>query len=340
MVGGSSGVRYGDDTVASNDSIVRICGGFAPGVGVANGEWSPEPGSISGSAFTDWNRNGARDTDEPGLSGVQVSLSGAATGSAVTNSNGGYTLSDVASGLYPVNAPVSVGSLSGNPTPLAVNLTSGENRRGVDFPYTEATQPVCTASAPSGSPTRLNLTLRDGSGLRRIVVRVVSNFQVAINGGAPTSGDFAVTATQSNAAQAASVELDVVDAFGNQVSCGSTVPASTTPVPQPPTPPAPPKPGDGDVIHRELSGRGRLDIEIVKVNGTMRHVTIRNGRQGLEHVEVWVNHRWFLSGRLQDGQVKTIDIGRALVAGKKNRIVLVGRGRRHDSAAVTISSRP
>ena len=350
MVGGSSGVRYGDDAVASNDSIVRICGGFAPGVGVANGEWSPEPGSISGSAFADWNRNGARDTDEPGLSGVQISLSGAATGSAVTNSNGGYTLSDVASGLYSVSAPVSVGSLSGNPTPLAVNLGSGENRAAVDFPYTEATQPVCTVGAPSGSPTRVNLTLRDGSGLRRIVVRVVSNFSVAINGGAPvtgpvtlnlptpTTGDFAVTATQSNTAQAASVELDVVDAFGNQVSCGSTVPASTTPMPEPSVP-QPPPPGDGDVIHRELSGRGRLDIEIVKVNGTMRYVTIRNGRQGLEHVEVWVNHRWFLSGKLQDGQVKTIDIGRALVAGKKNRIVLVGRGRRYDSAIVTISSR-
>jgi hypothetical protein len=93
------------------------------------------------------------------------------------------------------------------------------------------------------------------------------------------------------------------------------------------------------VIHRELSGRGRLDIEIVKVNGTMRYVTIRNGRQGLEHVEVWVNHRWFLSGKLKDGQVKTIDISRALVAGKKNRIVLVGRGRWHDSAVVSIAPR-
>jgi hypothetical protein len=208
---------------------------------------------------------------------------------------------------------------------------------------------VCTASAPSGSPTRVNLTLRDGSALRRLIVRAVSNFQVAINGGTPVTGpvtvdlptpatgDVAVTATRSNGTQGASVELDVVDVFGNQVSCGSTVSASNTPPPPPPTPT--PKPGDDDVIKRELSGRGRLDIEIVKVSSTMRYVTISNGRKGLHSVEVYVNHRWFLSGPLKDGQVKTIDVSRALVPGKKNRILLVGRGRSHDSAVVTIAAR-
>jgi hypothetical protein len=344
MAGGSSGVRYGDGAVAPNDSIVRICGGFAAAPGVANAEWSLEPGSISGSAFVDWNRNGTRDGAEPGLSGVQISMSGAATGSAVTGSNGGYTLADVASGLYSVSAPVAVGSLSGNPTPLAVDLGSGEHRAGVDFPYTESTQPVCTVGAPSGSPTRVDLTLNDLSGLRRIVVRTVTNFQVSVGGAArvtgpvtvdlatPATGNVVVTATRSDAAQAASVELDVVDVFGNLVSCGSTVAASTTP-----PPPPPPTPGD-DVIKRELSGRGRLDIEIVKVSSAMRYVTIRNGRHGLHSVEVYVNHRWFLSGPLKDGQVKTIDVSRALVPGKKNRIVLVGRGRSHESAVVTIAA--
>ncbi len=353
MVAGSSGVRFSDDAVASNDSVVRICGGFAPGAGVANAEWSPEPGSISGSAFSDWNRNGTRDAAEPGLSGVQISLSGSATGATVTSSNGGYALADVASGLYSVSAPVAMGNLSGNPTPLAVNLGSGEHRAGVDFPYTESTQPVCTVSAPSGSPTRVNITLRDGSGLRRIILRTVANFQVAIAGGAPVTGpatvdlptpatgDLGVTATRNNAAQAASVEVDAVDAFGNQVGCASSVPASSTPAPQPPAPQPPkPGPGDDDVIRRELSGRGRLDIEIVKVSDSMRYVTIRNDRKGLESVDVFVNFRWFASGRLKDGQVKTIDISRALVKGKKNRIVLVGRGQRHDSAVVTIAKKP
>ena len=82
MAGGTSGVRFGDNAVASSDSIVRVCGGFAPSPGVANAAWSPEPGSISGSTFVDCNRNGVRDAAEPGLSGVQISLSGADTGSA------------------------------------------------------------------------------------------------------------------------------------------------------------------------------------------------------------------------------------------------------------------
>jgi hypothetical protein len=372
MAGGTSGVRFSDNAVASSDSIVRVCGGFAPAPGVANAAWSPEPGSISGSTFVDYNRNGVKDASEPGLPGVQISLTGPDTNFALTDGSGSYTLPNVLSGLYSVSAPVSVSGLSGNPTPLAVDLGSGEQRAGVDFPYTESTQPVCTATSPSGTPTRVDLTLRDGSGLRRVVVRTVSNFQVSVRGGAavtspttvdfgsPVSGDVAVSATRVNAALAATVELDVVDAFGNQVSCASSVAASSTPPPPPPPaptptpdPPKPPKPeppkpqppkptpGSEDPIRRELTGQGRFDIEVAKhVAGSMKYVTIRNGKRGLESVEVFVNHRWFLSGRLRDGQVKTLDVSRALVPGTKNKIVLVGRGGRHDSAVVTISSKP
>jgi hypothetical protein len=359
IAGGSSGVRYGDGAVAPNDSIVRVCGGFAPAPGVANAVWSPEPGSISGSAFADWNRNGTQDAEEPGLAGVPVSMSGSATGSAVTGSSGSYTLTDVLSGLYSVSAPVTVGDLSGSPTPLAVDLGSGEHRGRVDFPYAESAQPVCTATAPPGAPARVNLTLRDNSGIRRIILRAVSNFWVTVAGGTTAKGpvaldlptpatDVAIAAVMSDAAQAASLELDVVDAFGNQVSCAANVPATTTPVPQPPAPPKPPapkppqpEPSDDDVIRRELSGRGRLDIEIVKVPGTIRYVTIHNGREGLHSVDVYVNNRWFSSGRLTDGQVKRIDISRALGRDeRKNRIVLVGRGPSHASAVVTISAKP
>lgn len=373
VAGDTSGVRFSDNAVASSDSVVRVCGGFSPSPGVAGAAWSPEPGSISGSTFVDYNRNGVRDASEPGLSNVQISLSGADTGSAVTDGSGGYALPNVLSGLYSVSAPVSVSGLSGNPTPLAVDLGSGEKRAGVDFPYTESTQPVCTTTTPTGTPTRVDLTLRDGSGLRRVVVRTVSNFQVSVRGGspvtsptsvdfpAPVAGDVGVSAIRSNAAQAATVELDVVDSFGNQVSCSSSIPASSTPAPNPPAPPAPnppappappkpeppkpeppkPTPGSQDPIRRELTGQGRFDIEVAKhVASSMKYVTIRNGRKGLESVEVFVNHRWFLSGRLRDGQVKTLDVSRALVPGSKNKIVLVGRGARHDSAVVTISSKP
>jgi hypothetical protein len=39
-------------------------------------------------------------------------------------------------------------------------------------------------------------------------------------------------------------------------------------------------------------------------------------------------------------QVKSMDISRAMVPGQKNGIVLIGHGRRGDSALVTTSDRP
>jgi hypothetical protein len=103
----------------------------------------------------------------------------------------------------------------------------------------------------------------------------------------------------------------------------------------------PPSGDHTDTIRRELNGKGRFDIEVARsVAATMRYVTIQNGHNGLDSVEILVNRRWFLAGRLRNGQIKSLDIGRALVPGTKNKIVLIGKGRWHDSAVVTISSRP
>jgi len=347
MVGGSSGVRYGDDAVAPTDSIVRICGGFVPSIGVANASWSPEPGSLSGAAFGDWDRDGVRDPGEPGVSGVTISLSGPATASAVTDGSGGYALVDVPEGLYSVSAPATVGELSGNPTPLAAQVAAGQMLAGIDFPYTESTPPVCTTAVQSGTPNQVTLTLRDsGSGVRRVVVSAVSNFQVSVAGGAavtspvtvdfptPAAGDVNVTATRSTAAQAANVELQVVDAFGTQTTCMSSVPASTT------EPPPPPPPGGDTTITEELKGWGHHHVVVAdKLPNTMRYITIRNSQNGLHSVSVHVNHHWYHVGPMRDGQVKKLDVGRSLVAGKKNRIALVGWGRKHDSAVVTISAK-
>jgi hypothetical protein len=371
MAGGSSGVRFGDDSVSSSDSVVRICGGFAPAPGVAGAQWSPEPGSISGAAFADWDRNGVRDAAEPGLAGVSVSLSGPATGSAVTDGSGGYTLANVPTGLYSVSAPVTVGTLSGNPTPLSVDLAPGEQRTGADFPYSESIPPVCAVAAPSGTPTSVAFTFSDaGSGLRRIRLRAASNVQVTIAGGAPMSapatvdfpapvaGNVNATATRIDAAQAASVELEGEDAFGTQAVCTSNVPAPTAPTPPPPPPPGddpPPPPGDNTpprdtkpprddrdakAIRRELVvNRSGHDVELVeRLDGRLRYITVRNGKHGLRSVDIRVNNRRYHLGPLRDGQVASLDVARALAPGKKNKIMLVGHGRRYESAVVTISS--
>jgi hypothetical protein len=71
----------------------------------------------------------------------------------------------------------------------------------------------------------------------------------------------------------------------------------------------------------------------------MRYVTIRNGRRGLEGVDIYVNNHRYRFQNLRDGQVESIDVATWLVKGKKNKIMLVGWGR-HDrsSASVTISN--
>jgi hypothetical protein len=344
MAGGTSGVRFADNAVASSDSVVRICGGFASAPGVAGAVWSQEPGSISGSAFADWNRNGAKDSGEPGLSNVQISLTGAGTDAAVTDTNGGYMLGNVAAGLYSVSAPVNVGDLSGNPTPLAINLGSGERRAGVDFPYAESIAPVCTSTTPSGSPTRADFALQDLSGLRRIVVRTVTNFQVSVQGAAPVTtpttvdfstpvtGSIGVSATRTDSTQAASIELDAVDAFGNQVSCSANVPADTPP---------PPPPQTYGALQFELTGRGQHHVVGHKnLASTMRYLKVENGDHGLQSVDVFVNGQKFHIGSLQDGEVRSIDIARALERGKKHAILMVGWGHHQDSAIVTISQLP
>jgi hypothetical protein len=353
MDGGSSGVRFGDDAESDSDSIVRICGGFTPAPGVAGFTWSSAPGSISGSAFVDWNRNAQMDAGEPGLSGVAVSLSGPAADSATTDATGAFTLSNVAQGLYSVSAPAAVGALSGNPTPLAVQVDPGQTVTGIDFPYTESVQPVCTSAVETGAPTRVRFTMRDhGSGVRRIRVRSLANFQVSVNGAAPINAPATidlpspsmnavdVTATRSDASQSASVALDVEDAFGTSASCASNVAAtpSEPPPPKPTTPPEPP-PAGGETIKKELSGRGRVDVEVAaRLSKTMRYVTVHNGRRGLEGVDVWVNHHRLRLRNLRNGQVRSLDVGRWMHRGKKNRIVLVGWGQHRDSAVVTISS--
>lgn len=341
--GGTSGVRFGDDAVAPRESVVRVCGGFVPAPGLDAGAWPPEPGSISGSAFADWNRNGARDAGEPGLSGIAIAVSGSDVGSTTTDAGGAYTVSGLAAGWYSVSAPAVVGALSGNPTPLSVELTAGQHQHGVSFPYSESVPPVCTSSVQSGSPSRIVFTLRDAtSGVRRVSVRSLANAQLSIAGrptitipgtidlGLPVAGDLLLTATPINQSQAASVSLEVEDAFGAVAACAATLPG----VAPPPPPPS------GSIQRTLTSGRRGVDVDLVRhVPGTATLVTVKNGRRGLRHVTVRVNQRWFHVGPLRDNEVKTIDVSKALVSGTKNRIVLVGWGKPSESAVVIISDR-
>jgi len=63
----------------------------------------PEPGLVTGTAWSDTNVNGARDADEPGIPGVGVELvgaDGAPAGTTTTGGDGGYTFSVDEPGIY------------------------------------------------------------------------------------------------------------------------------------------------------------------------------------------------------------------------------------------------
>ncbi len=64
--------------------------------------------TISGFAYVDTNRNGTKDTGEPGIPGVLIFLTGSANGQAVnrqatTDANGQYTFADLQPGTYNVS---------------------------------------------------------------------------------------------------------------------------------------------------------------------------------------------------------------------------------------------
>jgi uncharacterized repeat protein (TIGR01451 family) len=62
-------------------------------------------GVIGDTIFRDWNGNGVQDAGEYGMSGVTVTLSGAASAIAVTDANGNYLFTGLAAGTYTVTVP-------------------------------------------------------------------------------------------------------------------------------------------------------------------------------------------------------------------------------------------
>lgn len=101
----------------------------------------PPPGSISGVAYVDANSNGSFDSGETVLTGVAITLSGAASAAATTTGSG-YTFGALTAATYSVSAPSTVpGYTRSTASPLSVVLAAGENRTHVDFGYQAPTPP-------------------------------------------------------------------------------------------------------------------------------------------------------------------------------------------------------
>lgn len=96
----------------------------------------PEPAVIGGLKFNDANGNGVKDSEESGLSGWTINLTGAATTSTTTDANGGYIFAALTAGAYQVCEDLQDGWLQTHPattTPSAAECSNGTVGYGIEL---------------------------------------------------------------------------------------------------------------------------------------------------------------------------------------------------------------
>jgi hypothetical protein len=183
------GTRYDDGTPSTEDSLVRICArpgleGFAPGPGVVEtvtqggGGGGTPHASVAGLVWFDANHDGIHQTDgtEPGLAGVAVTLGGAASGAAVSASDGSYAFAGLAAGAYTVSVPaVASGYGLSTAGSIAVTLNAADNRTGVDFGF-----------APGSLSGFAYLDNNPRNGVRDAAEAVVGNVPITLTLGSTT----------------------------------------------------------------------------------------------------------------------------------------------------------
>ena len=303
-----------------------------------NNNFGYAPGGISGFAYLDYNRNNQKDAGEPGLSGVTITLTNG--GTAVTGSNGAYAFTGLLAGDKEVKAPDTASGFSrGTPGTLMAALAAGGSVPNLNFGYRDTVLPVCAVYGSANPPY---MTYRDtGSGIVRLDVtkNLNSNFRVTmtpapnaftpatvVNASAmptgtiatytvPTTSLITVTAQRLNTSLSAQLIVVATDAFGNQVTCD---PVETT-------------------VTRLRHDRGVQTFTDLPFDE--HFVTIENGTPGLRGLDIVVNGEEFKVRGLSDGEVKRVNVRRAMLPGSVNVITLVPRGRPGESADITIAER-
>ena len=113
--------RYNDGTPDNFNSIVQICGGFAPPPGITPNP-PPAPSSLCGFVYSDDNDNGANDPGEHGIAGVAITLTGSdrldlpVSRSTTTNGSGRYCFDNLAAGTYTISETQPAGYFDGKDT--------------------------------------------------------------------------------------------------------------------------------------------------------------------------------------------------------------------------------
>jgi hypothetical protein len=134
-------------TIFSGDNVTGLDFGNRQTVG---------RGNIFGLVFDDRNGNGAKDPNEPGLSGWRVQLSGPGGIATLTDANGNYAFSNIAAGTYDVTVFLPSGWVQTLPpggAPRNVTVVTGGTVSGVDF----GTRLLTGVEESQGNPTEYEL---------------------------------------------------------------------------------------------------------------------------------------------------------------------------------------
>jgi hypothetical protein len=155
--------RMADGTIKKvfiNPVCVNV---FVPPSKAATPAPAPGRGSILVVKFHDVNGNGQWDGNEPGISGVTISLSSGQT--ATTNGEGKFFFSNLATGNVTVSEVVPSGWFATTATSVTVTVHSGQttqvnfgNRRVVSVtqtPKPRTPTPVPSTPAPTPTPTKI-----------------------------------------------------------------------------------------------------------------------------------------------------------------------------------------
>ncbi len=175
--------------------------------------------------------------------------------------------------------------------------------------------PACKLDGiKSGPPAEIDIQVQDlVNGLSAIHVTVDDNADVSVPPFEPGTEDpVEVTALKIDPNLASRVELSVVDRAGNVTRCDP-------------------------ILAQIVKGKGRSHEESFAGLDAAEHVLmVTNGDPGLSRLEVQVNGVTFRVRRLQDREIRTIDLSRAMLPGGHNAITLRSDGRRGAKASVLI----
>jgi hypothetical protein len=281
---------------------------------------------LSGRKYLDSNLNGQHDTGEAGLAGWVIHITGS-DGTAVdvvTDASGDWSWTSkehsptTGTTSYTVSEELKTGWMqTGNTVDQSV-AAGGATVSLASFEYTVVVPnnavsaasgllfgnnapPICPAptfGTDEFGHTTFSFTAQDDNGLGNIVVTTQINSTVNIPPFFGVTTPIEITGTTIDQSQPAQVTTRIFDLGGAFSDCDPVM---------------------GSV---RIGGRSIFTA----VPQADRHVTGHNGTSGTARLTLIVNGRRYVMRNLRAGETRTIDIGRALRPGNRNRVIAIARG--------------